>query len=193
MGILLSSIYCSAVTRHIRTYLQCADIRSLHYLGGTAPLWPWMAGMWQSVAAAGSAQPLITLAWAKFQSPCLHFLSYHSGPGRFCNLSCESDHITSQCALTHLQPYSPPPSLHRLPPQSSDQESCETRDIRTHLFSEKKGWCVFLESCQFQHACATCKSKGHRAQDCEETPPELPYQFSHPSEWGQWLQWNTSL
>ena len=41
--------------------------------------------------------------------------------------------------------------------------------------SWNKGRCVFPGSCRFKHICATCRRKGHRAGECEDTPPDSPY------------------
>lgn len=37
---------------------------------------------------------------------------------------------------------------------------------------------TFSSKCAFRHVCATCKRKGHKAKECEETPIDSQYKVS---------------
>lgn len=76
------------------------------------------------------------------------------------------------CAVTSTAFNSLPCTGYHHHPQTRRAMWAETSE---HVcFTWHKGWCVFLRSCLCQQVCATCKSKHHRAQDCEDPAPESP-------------------
>ena len=125
-------------------------------------------------------------------NPSLHastVLSYRAGPGKVCTLCHEPDHTAGGCAMQLLQPH-PSPTIVQQPSASEVQfltspgagglaggtarrpVSQETRD--RICISWNRGRCTF-PSCRFRHICATCKLRGHKAKDCQQTPAESLY------------------
>ena len=126
-------------------------------------------------------------------NPSLHastVLSYRAGPGKVCTLCHEPDHTAGGCAMQLLQPH-PSPIIVQQPSTSEVQfltspragglaggtarrpVSQETRD--RICISWNRGRCTF-PSCRFRHIlCATCKLRGHKAKDCQQTPAESLY------------------
>ena len=106
-------------------------------------------------------------------------MSLRSGERKLCRLCREPDHAESQCALASLhfpqlqQLHLPPPSRSASPPASKRVVRPET--LERICSSWNKGRCAFPGTCRFRHVCAVCKRKGHRARDCEETPPDSLY------------------
>ena len=128
-------------------------------------------------------------------NPSLHastVLSYRTGLGQVCKICHEPDHTAEICAMQVLQPtppatsVAPQPVLPRPQPTSRLGVSPSAagpmrRPVRPETLericvSWNKGRCSF-PSCNFRHICATCKKRGHRAKDCEETPCESPYKL----------------
>ena len=93
-----------SLTRNLLTYARLIIHEAQCHSG---PGWlEYDKVFWQQAAVNPS------LPWNEINSS-LHaatILPYCSGPGRFCSLCHESDHLTSQCALTHLQPHPAVPS-----------------------------------------------------------------------------------
>ena len=128
-------------------------------------------------------------------NPSLHastVLSYRTGLGQVCKICHELDHTAEICAMQVLQPtppatsVAPQPVLPRPQPTSRLGVSPSAagpmrRPVRPETLericvSWNKGRCSF-PSCNFRHICTTCKKRGHRAKDCEETPCESPYKL----------------
>ena len=111
-------------------------------------------------------------------------MSLRTGDKKLCRLCREPDHTESQCALALLQ--------HFTQPQQHQQSSfwspaagkriAKPETLERICSSWNRGWCAFPGSCRFRQVCASCRRKGHRARDCEETPPDLPYKAmpQHP-------------
>ena len=108
-------------------------------------------------------------------------MSLRAGGSKPCKLCREPDHSESQCALASLQSPQPPPSS---VPASLPLGKRVTRPetLERICSSWNKGRCVFPGSCRFRHVCATCRRKGHRAKDCEETPAESHYKTAPQSQ-----------
>jgi len=160
------------LTRNLLSYARLIICEAQRHSG---PGWLEYDEVFRQQAAVNPSLP-----WNEINSS-LHattILSYRSGPGRFCSLCHESDHLMSQCALAHLQPFPPPAHQRLLSPSSTSPQN--RRAVRPETLecicsSWNKGRCVFPGTCRFRHICATCKSRGHKARDCEETPPESLY------------------
>ena len=134
-------------------------------------------------------------------NPSLHaatVLSYRAGPGRVCSICHEPDHTADTCAMQMLQSAppgmsGPPASPHR--PQPLGRMNTGTsgggpmrRPVRQETLericvSWNKGRCSF-PACSFRHICATCKRRGHRAKDCEDTPADSAYKLAAPTRSG---------
>ena len=122
-------------------------------------------------------------------SPSLHastILSYRSGPSQCCGLCHEPDHSASQCAMLSVHP---PPVASRGQlagqPSPSPQAGPIRKTVRPETLericvSWNRGRCSH-PSCSFRHICATCKRRGHKARDCEETPQSSHYK-TNPSK-----------
>ena len=112
-------------------------------------------------------------------------LTYRSSPSQCCGLCHEPDHNATQCALLAIQPQplhgmSTRPQSHvRLGGQSGGpmRRAPRPETLERICVSWNRGRCSY-PTCTFRHICATCKKKGHRAKDCEETPPESSYKLS---------------
>ena len=107
-------------------------------------------------------------------------LSYRAGPSHFCSHCHEPDHTAEQCALSYLQPPTPPLQPPQWPPASNQTSQPARRVMRPETLericsSWNMGRCIFLDSCKFKHICATCKRRGHKAKECDETPADSPY------------------
>ena len=131
-------------------------------------------------------------------NPSLHastILSYRAGPSRVCSICHEPDHTADACAMQVLQPAAPAsvpqqPAPHHqqaIPRPGSAQSSAGPmqRPVRPETLericvSWNRGRCTF-PACNFRHICATCKKRGHRARDCEETPAESSYKSLPPA------------
>ena len=108
-------------------------------------------------------------------------MSMWAGASKLCKLCKEPDHAESQCALASLQsPQTPLFSVATLPPTGKRVTRPET--LERICSSWNKGRCVFPGSCRFQHVCATCRCKGHRARDCEDSPAASPYKVALQSQ-----------
>ena len=110
-------------------------------------------------------------------------LTFRSGPGKCCGLCHEPDHDSTQCATLVLQSQSPatwsPHSLFRSrssPPRQGGPIHRYTRPetMERICVSWNRGRCSF-PTCSFRPICATCKRRGHKAKDCEDTPAESHY------------------
>ena len=82
--------------------------------------------------------------------------------------------MEAQCALASLNPWQPSAGVSSTPPQVFKRVS-RPETLERICSSWNKGRCVFPGSCRFRHVCATCRRKGHRAKECEETPADSPY------------------
>ena len=103
-------------------------------------------------------------------------MSLRAGDKKPCKLCREPDHTDSQCALASLQfpqpqPHQPLSSVS--PPAGKRVARPETLECICSLWN--KGRCAFPGSCRFRHVCASCRRKGHRARDCDETPADSLY------------------
>ena len=87
-------------------------------------------------------------------------LGQRSSEGTFYSLCQECNHLSHQCALAPLQP-----AAHQPPRQ--------VETLQRICVAWNNGTC-FRHQCSFCHTCATCQ-KGHKAQDCPDTPPESEY------------------
>ena len=103
-------------------------------------------------------------------------MSLRSGLNRSCRLCRGPDHVETQCALASLQP-GPPSSLEPQPMTSSPgmKRVVRPETLERICSSWNKGRCAFPGSCRFRHVCATCRSKGHRAKECDDTPADSQY------------------
>ena len=107
-------------------------------------------------------------------NPSLHastVMTYQSGPSQCCSLCHEPDHDAANCALLGVQ--TQPPQLPPNPSGSSLQGGSVQRSVHLERIcvSWNRGRCSF-PICSFQHVCATCKRRGHRAKECDETPAD---------------------
>jgi hypothetical protein len=88
--------------------------------------------------------------------------------GSFCTLCREGDHTRAQCALAFLEPTvqatSTPVNTWRKP-----------RPSPKVCLSWNRGACLFPGECTYQHECATCQSRNHKARDCPKTPESSLY------------------
>ena len=158
-------------TRNLLTY-ACLIIREAQRHGG--PGWLEYDRVFREQAAMDSSIP-----WQEINAS-LHaatVLSYRAGPSQFCRLCRESDHTAEHCALAYLQP---PPSTPYHNPGTPMSAPTPRRVVRPETLericsSWNMGRCVFPDSCRFKHICATCKRRGHKARECEETPADSPY------------------
>jgi hypothetical protein len=127
----------------------------------------------QQQAALSTPQP-----WNELNAS-LHaatVMSLRAGDKKPCRLCREPDHTESQCALASLQ-FSQP-QQHQ--PSSSSSPATSKRVAKPGTLdricsSWNRGQCAFPGSCRFRHVCATCRRKGHRARDCDETPADSLY------------------
>ena len=165
-------------TRDMLTYARLV-IREAQCHGGAG----WLEyDKWfrQQQAALATPQP-----WNELNAS-LHaatVMSLRAGDKKPCRLCREPDHTDSQCALASLQ--FPQPQQHQ--PSSSSSPPASRRVARPETLericsSWNKGRCAFPGTCRFRHVCASCKRKGHRARDCDETPADSPYKTTpqHP-------------
>ena len=116
-------------------------------------------------------------------------LTYRSGPGQLCTVCHEPDHSASECAMMALEPtQSQPPTLRPQPlprPALAPPGGVARRPVRPETLericvSWNRGKCTF-PNCQFRHICATCRRRGHKAKECEETAAASPYKLPPPS------------
>ena len=130
------------------------------------------------------------MLWQEINSS-LHastILSYRVGPSQVCSICHEPDHMSEQCAMhvLQLQRWSPPsqplmpPRLHqsRLGPPTAGpvRRPVRPKTLEHICVSWNKGRCTF-PAYNFRHICATCKRRGYRAKECEETSAESPYKY----------------
>ena len=124
-------------------------------------------------------------------NPSLHastILTYRSGPSQCCGLCHEPDHSAAQCAMLALQPqpYRDTLPANRMQPAGRSQQGGPIRrpvqpeTLERICVSWNRGRCTY-PSCSFRHICATCKRRGHKARDCEETPQDSQYKAA-PSD-----------
>ena len=102
-------------------------------------------------------------------------MSLRSGEKKLCKLCREPDHA---CALSSLQFPQPqqqlsPTSPSALPAASRRVSRPET--LKCICTSWNRGRCAFPGSCRLHHICASCKRKGHRARECDDTAADSPY------------------
>lgn len=102
-------------------------------------------------------------------------MSLRSGTNPACKLCREPDHSEGQCAMASLQPM--PASA----PAAATKRPIRPETLERICSSWNKGRCAFPGSCRFRHVCATCRRKGHRAKECEETSADSPYKTASPS------------
>ena len=107
-------------------------------------------------------------------------MTYRSGPSHCCGLCHEPDHDAANCALLGLQSQPPqlPPTRSGVPMQGGPvRRTARPETLERICVSWNRGRCSF-PSCSFRHICATCKRRGHRARECDETPADSPYKSS---------------
>ena len=125
-------------------------------------------------------------------NPSLHaatVLSYRVGPGAVCSVCHEPDLSSETCAMQVLQPQEKPAMVQQSPPVQAQQSAprgvssiagnatrrpTRPETLERICISWNKGRCTF-PSCRFRHICATCKGRGHRAKECQQTPAESLY------------------
>ena len=109
-------------------------------------------------------------------------MSLRSGERKLCKLCRAPDHAEAQCALASLQFqqwHNPQPApSHSASPQAAGRRVARPETLERICSSWNKGRCAFPGTCRFRHVCATCRRKGHRAKDCEETPADSLYKTS---------------
>ena len=162
-------------TRNLLTYGQLV-LREAPHHGG--PGWLEYDKIFRQHATLD-----LSVQWIE-QNLSLHtstIMTYQAGSSQCCVLYHEPDHGAHSCALLDLQAYPPP-----LPPASRDSTGnqnqstepicCTARPetLERICISWNHGHCTFLSS-SFRHVCATCKRRGHRAKDCNETLADLSY------------------
>jgi hypothetical protein len=163
-------------TRNLLTYGQLV-IREAQRHGG--PGWLEYDKIFRQHAALDPS-----VQWNEL-NPSLHastVMTYRSGNSQCCTLCHEPDHGAHICALGALQ--AAPPSI---PTASSSQGSqsqagpirrvTRPETLEKICISWNRGRCSF-PACTFRHVCATCKRKGHKAKECEETPIDSQYKVS---------------
>ena len=109
-------------------------------------------------------------------------LTFRSGPSQSCSICHEPDHGASACAMMVLEPQHPqqlpcPQPLFRSgAPLSAwgTRKPVRPETLERICVSWNRGKCTFSD-CQFRHICATCKRRGHKAKECEETAASSPY------------------
>ena len=129
-------------------------------------------------------------------NPSLHastILSYRSGPSQVCSICHEPDHTADSCAMQALQPQQPSALNQQTPrPQATTRPGPPGGPVRRPIRPEtlericvswNRGRCTF-PACNFRHICATCKRRGHRAKECEDTPPDSTYKTSYAIKMG---------
>ena len=167
-------------TRDMLTYARLV-IREAQCHGGAG----WLEyDKWfrQQQAALTTPQP-----WCELNAS-LHaatVMSLRAGDRKLCRLCREADHSDTKCALASLHYPQPQHHLALATPLSSSPPASKRvarpETLERICASWNRGRCAFPGSCQFRHACATCKRKGHRARDCDETSADSPYKTSqHP-------------
>ena len=116
-------------------------------------------------------------------NPSLHastIMTYRSSNSQCCGLCHEPDHSAQNCALVGLQaaPTSPPMPRAVVGGQSRQggpvRRTPRPETVERICISWNRGRCSF-PSCSFRHICATCKRRGHKAKECEETPADSSY------------------
>lgn len=107
-------------------------------------------------------------------------MSLRTGETKLCKLCKEPDHSETQCALASLYP--PQQIGNPAMPSGGPAAGKRTRPemLERICTSWNKGRCVYPGSCRFRHICITCRRKGHRARDCEETPADSPFRTAAP-------------
>lgn len=114
-------------------------------------------------------------------------MSLRAGQRRSCRLCKEPDHDESQCALGSMQHHQPP-SSQAAPPVTGVRRVTRPETLERICSSWNRGRCAFPGTCRFRHICATCRRKGHRAKECEDTPADSQYKAAtqpHPSDRGK--------
>ena len=170
-------------TRDLLTYARLV-VREAQRHGG--PGWLEYDKIFRQHAALDS-----TVKWNEL-NPSLHastVMTYRAGHSQCYSLCHEPDHDTYACALLGLQAQPPPlPSSHWPGSRSTSlpQHGGPVRKITRPETLERicvswnRGRCSFA-ACSFRHICATCKQKGHRARDCQETPADAQYKSASSS------------
>ena len=117
-------------------------------------------------------------------------------PGRVCNLCLASDHISTECALSSLEPVKPQQlvrhsgssrvtytwdfSRPRPYPSPRVQSATSAEDNICRRFN--RGVCT-IYPCKFDHLCNVCFRNGHCALDCrmerEQASPIMPVNASN--------------
>ena len=164
-------------TRNLLTYGRLV-IREAQRHGG--PGWLEYDKIFRQHAALDPA-----VRWNEL-NPSLHastVMAYRAGTSQCCVLCHEPDHGAHACALVGLQ--AAPPTLQQQTGLTSQagpirrQPRPETAE--RICVSWNRGRCSF-PSCSFRHICATCKCRGHRAKECDETPADSHYKSAMPSQ-----------
>ena len=169
-----------AKTRNLLTYGRLV-VREAQRHGG--PGWQEYDKIFRQHAALDPS-----VQWNEL-NPSLHastIMTYRSGTSQCCGLCHEPDHGIHNCALVGLQ--ASPPSLPTTRSTSGSQSQQGGPIRRTSrpetaeriCISWNRGRCSF-PSCSFRHICATCKRRGHRAKECEETPADSHYKLTSGS------------
>jgi hypothetical protein len=134
-----------------------------------------------------------TTAWHEL-NPSLHastILSYRADPSRVCAICHKPDHTAEACAMqalqsTMTQPPPPRPQSNARPGISPPSGGPTCRPVGPETLertcvSWNKGRCTF-PNCNFRHICSTCKKRGQRARDCEDTPADSAYKSLSPPQ-----------
>lgn len=108
-------------------------------------------------------------------------MSLRSGNNQPCRLCREPDHSEIHCALASLQPPHAAANFVLTTSSAATRRTTRPETLERICLSWNKGRCAFPGSCRFRHVCATCRRKGHRAKECDETPADSPYKAISPS------------
>ena len=143
----------------------------------SASWWPWLAGIRQDIQDNVLIWTLQNELNASLNASTM--MTYQSGPNHCCGLCHEPDHDTANCVLLDLQSQPPqlPPTRSGVPMQGgpAGPEDSMLGDARQDLRVLELGSLLLP---LLLISCATCKRRGHRARDCEETPADSPYKSS---------------
>ena len=135
-----------------------------------------------------------TIVWNELNASLLAatVLSTRSRHGAFCTLCHEADHTAQDCALVFLYPpgqpsgvrlgqgsgTEPPTMPHRVGQANSQRRAPRPGTLERICASWNRGQCAYPASCAFRHICTTCRRRGHRAKEYDETPPQSPYEIN---------------
>jgi hypothetical protein len=107
-------------------------------------------------------------------------MTFRSGSSHCCGLCHEPDHDAANCALLGIQTQLPQlPTIRGGPPTHGGpvRRAARPETLERICVSWNRGRCSF-PNCSFRHVCATCKRRGHRAKECDETPANSSYRLT---------------